>query len=269
MIAADGVEAPLSGRSPLAWSGEREPGARPLRVARVLLGSARRIAGAHRAARAVPRRPDAATAPRIRAFALSRLASDLCTLLGVRVTVSGAVPPGPVVLIANHLGYVDPLVLAGLVPCVPLAKSEVSGWPLLGGLGRQHGVLFVDRACARSGAIALRHARRVLQAGVSVLNFPEGTTTDGATVLPFRRGIFGLARLAGIPVVPVALSFDDPRLSWTGNSAFLPHYLRTAACGAGVVRVRFGCPMTPGRYGSAEDLAGEARVVVEHLLRAA
>jgi 1-acyl-sn-glycerol-3-phosphate acyltransferase len=85
-------------------------------------------------------------------------------------------------------------------------------------------------------------------------------------VLPFRRGVFGLARRLGVAVVPVALAFDEVELCWTGEDLFLPHYVRTAARGGGVVRVRFGCPMTPERYGSAEGLAEEARAVIEHML---
>jgi 1-acyl-sn-glycerol-3-phosphate acyltransferase len=103
---------------------------------------------------------------------------------------------------------------------------------------------------------------------MSVLNFPEGTTSDGERVLPFRRGIFGLARHACVPVVPVALRFDDPELAWFGDALFLPHYARLLGRPETVVRVRFGGPLTPERYGSATDLADEARSAVEHMLRA-
>jgi 1-acyl-sn-glycerol-3-phosphate acyltransferase len=183
----------------------------------------------------------------------------------VNVVVSGPVPAGPVVLVANHVSWLDPLALARLLPCVPFAKREVSTWPIIGAIGRQHGVVFVDRRDAWSGALGLRSALRALAAGVSVLNFPEGTTTTGESMLPFRRGVFGLARLARVPVVPAALGCDDPDLTWTGSDLFLPHYLRTIARRESVIRVRFGWPMTPERYGSAEDLAREARAAVQHL----
>jgi len=198
--------------------------------------------------------------------ALSRLAAEICAVHGYRVHVGGAVPLGPVVLVANHLSYIDPLVLTSLVPCVPLTKREVSRWPLVGALGRAHGVVFVRRDDARSGAAGLLAARRALLAGVSVLNFPEGTTTCGEAVLPFRRGVFGLARRLRIAVVPIALDFDEDELCWTGDARFLPHYFRAAARRGGVVRVRFGCPMTPERYESADSLAGEARAVIAHML---
>jgi 1-acyl-sn-glycerol-3-phosphate acyltransferase len=215
----------------------------------------------------------AATAPtlptshdRSRIYALSRLFADLCAAHDWRIRVRGPVPAGPVLLVSNHVSYLDALVLAGLVPAVPVAKLEVSRWPLIGGVARRHGVLFVDRGDAGSGARVLRRARRALASGLSVLNFPEGTTSSGEQVLPFRRGIFGLARIASVPVVPVALRFDDPDLAWHGDALFLPHYLRLLHRGETTVRVRFGGPLTPERYGSAADLAGEAQAAVEHLL---
>lgn len=226
----------------------------------------RSVAIARRTLRGQAAGADAPTLVRRQAFGLTRLFAEICATSGVQIAVSGPIPQGPVVMVANHVGYLDAIVLASLVPCAPVAKREVAGWPWLGAVGRQHGVLFVERGDAWSGARALRRAGRVLASGISVLNFPEGTTTEGDAILPFRRGIFGVARHAGVPVVPVALGFDDPELAWTGGSLFLPHFLRTLARREIVARVRFGCAMTPARYGGADDLAREARAVVEHLL---
>ena len=209
---------------------------------------------------------DDAALLRSRAWALSRLSSAICASNGLRIAVSGPIPAGPVVLVANHVGYLDPLVLASIVPCVPVAKRELAGWPLIGRAARAHGVLFVNRGEVASGAAVLRGARRALRASLSVLNFPEGTTTHGDGVLPFRRGIFGLARLADVPVVPAALVLEDRALSWVGDELLLPHLARTLARREHAVHVRFGRAMTPRRYGSADDLAREARDVVEHLL---
>ncbi len=239
------------------------------RAAGALLGAARSMSSARHALRQLPGASDTATRTRLRAFAFSRLAAEMCTHFGLRIAISGPVPEGPVVLAANHVGYVDPLLLASLVPCVPLAKREVSRWPVIGKLGCEHGVIFIERGSPRSGARGLRAAHRALAAGVSVLNFPEGTTTAGHRVLAFRRGIFGIARHARVPVVPVALRLEDHRLAWTGDASLLPHLLRTLARGAGRVRVRFGCPMTPERYESGDALAREAQAMVEHLLWAA
>lgn len=205
---------------------------------------------------------------RARIYALSRLFNDLCESHDWRVRVSGPVPAGPVVLVANHVGYLDPLLLSGLVPALPIGKREVSSWPLVGRIARAHGVLFVDRGDPQSGARVLRQARRALRAGISILNFPEGTTSSGEEVLPFRRGIFGLARHARVPVVPIALRLDDPEVAWFGDALFLPHYAKLLRRKETLVRVRFGGALTPERYGSAAGLADEARAAIAHMLRA-
>ena len=145
------------------------------------------------------------------------------------VIVRGArIPAEPCVVVANHLSYIDPLAIVSLVPSVPIAKTEVRGWPLIGELMNQLGVLFVQREDPYSGAQVLRDSMVALRRGLSVLAFPEGTTTTGE-VLPFRRGMFGVAQHTGAPIVPIALRYESEELCWVGNDPFLPHYLRTTA----------------------------------------
>lgn len=231
-----------------------------------LVALRRNVSGACRALGRNRTPLDDAALLRSRAYALSRLSGAICASNGLRIALSGPIPAGPVVLVANHVGYLDPLVLASIVPCIPVAKRELASWPVIGRAAREHGVLFVHRGQVASGASVLRGARRALAASLSVLNFPEGTTTRGDRVLPFRRGIFGLARLADVPVVPAALVLEDEALSWTGDDLLLPHLVRTLARREHAVRVRFGRALLPRRYGSADDLAREAHDVVEHLL---
>ena len=107
----------------------------------------------------------------------------------------------------------------------------------------------------------------MISVSVSVLNFPEGTTASGGQLGTFRRGSFGLARLAGLPVVPAALRYDRCDLTWSGDALFLPHYLRTAAREHVEVDVHFGPPLDSRRYSSAEELAKAARSSVVRLQR--
>lgn len=192
-----------------------------------------------------------------RARELSWVAENLCALHAVRLTVRGCVPSGPVLLVANHMSYFDPLIIASLVPCTAIAKADVSAWPCIGELARRLGVMFVERACPQSGARVLREALRRLSDGVSVLVFPEGTTTRGETVLPFKRGSFGAAVLAGVPIVPVALHYECADMAWVGDATFLPHYLRTITKPYTRVTVDF-LPALP-RAASVDALAAEAR----------
>jgi len=168
--------------------------------------------------------------------------------------------------VANHVSYADAPVLGGLVPCTVIAKGEVRGWPLVGNGADTLGVIFVRRGDSLSGARALRQAGRALAAGVSVLGFPEGTTSRGDDVLPFRRGLFGVARLLDVPVVPIAIHYTTPEMMWVGDTWFLPHYLRTAMRPSSLVQVRIGRAVSPAAYHSAEDLAHRVRSQVRSML---
>ncbi len=220
------------------------------------IGALARLALRHRRV-SVP--ADTAEAIRVRAAVLRGCCSTMVLAHGIRPRVLGRPPAGPTVIVANHLGYLDPLILAALVPCAPIAKREASRWPLIGPALSQMGLVFVDRGDARSGARALRGARRALEAGVSVLVFPEGTTTHGDEVLPFRRGIFGVARHLGVPVVPTALSFADRSCCWVGDAPFAPHYARLAARRTLSLVIRFGEPQAVQGHASlaAERIRGE------------
>jgi 1-acyl-sn-glycerol-3-phosphate acyltransferase len=206
------------------------------------------------------------TSPRERALELSWLAENLCALHGLRAQLRGTLPRGPCVLVANHLSYFDPVVLAAHTPLTAIAKTDVAAWPLVGDALRRLGTTFVDREDAMSGALALRRALRSLQSGVSVLVFPEGTTTRGDQVLPFRRGIFGAARRAGVPVIPVALRYDRPEVAWVGDDSFLPHYVRAMAQPCTRVTVEYLSPLTTERGQRAEGMAEAARRAIARAL---
>lgn len=200
--------------------------------------------------------PSAAPA---RARRLSWMAEQMCALHGVDVVVTGRVPTEPCIFVANHLSYLDPLAILVHAPAFAIAKREVADWPLVGESMRRLGVLFVERGRPESGARVLLEARRHLAAGASILAFPEGTTTRGDRVLPFKRGVFGLARLTGAPIVPVTLRYDTPEAAWVGDAAFIPHYVRTTTRVATRAFVRFGAPLSPSGHESAESYAELAR----------
>jgi 1-acyl-sn-glycerol-3-phosphate acyltransferase len=205
-------------------------------------------------------------APRARAAIFQRGMAGVAASQGLDIRIRGALPAGPAILVANHVSYLDPVVIGALTPCAAIAKGEVASWPLIGDTARSVGVSFVDRTSAWSGAIALRRSLAVLAAGASVLNFPEGTTTDGSRLLPFRRGIFGLARLAGVPVVPIALRYEPADLAWTGNASFLPHYVYLSGRPSSVVHVDIA-PALADVDAGADELARQSYHRIARLLR--
>lgn len=196
------------------------------------------------------------------AGALSAAVRELCAIHAIEVDVQGMFPDRPCVLVANHVSYIDPLVILAQMPAAPIAKAEVADWPVIGPAASSLGVNFVDRGSILRRARTLRRAVDTLRDGVCVLNFPEGTTTRGNRLLPFRRGIFGAAILAEVPVVPIAVTYDDRDLAWTDNEMFLPHYWRFATQFRPRARLVVRAPMWPRPTEQAVDFAARVRAAI-------
>lgn len=208
-----------------------------------------------------------AMSPDERARELAWVAENMCALHGVRISLRGTLPAQPSLLVANHVSYFDPMIIGSLTPCTAVAKREVGSWPMVGDLLRRLGVLYVERECGHSGARVLRTMLRSLEQGISVLVFPEGTTTIGEQVLPFRRGSFGVALHAGVPIVPIAVSYERKSAAWVGDDPFLPHYMRTIATPYTRVTVDVLPQLSLRSADDADELAQKARRAIEQKLR--
>jgi 1-acyl-sn-glycerol-3-phosphate acyltransferase len=177
--------------------------------------------------------------------------------MGIACTVEGPLPvitPNGLAVVSNHLSYLDILVYSAVTPCVMVAKSEIRGWPLLGWITAQAGTVYVQRADVKGGQTqthaqvnaAMRDAYR---SGLPVLFFPEGTTTDGSEVLPFRRGLYHSVLADDVPMNAAALSYvlDDPNPDATvandvcfwGDMVFAPHLFRCLGLRGLRVNIRF------------------------------
>lgn len=206
-----------------------------------------------------------ASSPSARALGLYNACVALCRSHGFDVRCRGHLPGGPVVIVANHLSWVDVPVLGTLTPSMMIAKGEIADWPFIGEMSHKFGVGFVRRGDAHSGARALKQSLRALRRGVSVVGFPEGTTSR--ELLPFKRGMFGLAQLAGVPIVPAAISYTDPKLAWIGDDWFVPHYFRTVSRERTPVHIQLGRPIAPSLALRPEELAQIARARIAELSR--
>jgi len=207
--------------------------------------------------------------PRDRLAAAHRLAGALGTIArahDIVVTHRGEVPRTRALIVANHVGYLDPLAVLPVCPAIPVAKREVEGWPIVGPIAHRLGVVFVERDDPPAGARVLRRIHDLLVAGVSVLNFPEGTTTAGDHVEPFWRGGFGIARRLGVPVIPVAIRYADPALAWYGGATFFPHYVRTLARPRIEIALEFGAALEPRTGESPEAMAARCRNTIARML---
>jgi 1-acyl-sn-glycerol-3-phosphate acyltransferase len=164
--------------------------------------------------------------------------------LGIELHLDGEFPSRGL-LVANHLGYLDILVLSALHPCVFVSKQEVRSWPLFGLMAQLSGTVFVDRARTSAAHTANVQMSRALSQGAVVVLFPEGTSSDGSRVLPFRPALFDAATKAGAYVVSAHISYDVADGSaandvcYWGDMSFLPHLLRLLSRHGICARVRF------------------------------
>ncbi|MCP3980114.1 MAG: 1-acyl-sn-glycerol-3-phosphate acyltransferase [bacterium] len=192
----------------------------------------------------------------------------LCTVLGIRRDVVGR-PEGELfAVVANHVSYVDILVLASLYPSVFVAKHEVAGWPLFGRVARNAGTLFVNRERTRDVVRVGRDMKRALAEGCSLTLFPEGTSTSGAQVLPFLPSLLEPMAQSGVPCFSVSLTYETPGSSappsetvcWWGDADFVPHVKRLLRIPRIVARVRFA--EAPVVSHDRKELAEQLRVQV-------
>jgi 1-acyl-sn-glycerol-3-phosphate acyltransferase len=131
----------------------------------------------------------------------------LARILAVQVTCTGTPAASATLWVANHISWLDIPVLGGVIaPCF-LSKQEVRDWPVIGWLARQAGTLFITRGKAGAAAQASAAILATLQAGRSVLLFPEGTTTTGQDVGTFHARLFAAAQDAGVTVQPIAVRY--------------------------------------------------------------
>ena len=116
-----------------------------------------------------------------------------CRLLGIHVQAQGLVSRDqPVLFVANHASYLDIVVLGSLIPGSFVAKAEIAGWPLFGLLAKLQRTVFIDRR----GSRAADHRDDIgarLEAGDNLILFPEGTSSDGNRVMPFKSALFSVA----------------------------------------------------------------------------
>ncbi|HPW08811.1 MAG TPA: lysophospholipid acyltransferase family protein [Burkholderiaceae bacterium] len=155
---------------------------------------------------------------RVQAWAIKML-----SCLAIKLVVKGKPPvSGPVLLAANHISWLDILVMHAARHCRFVSKSDVKHWPLIGTLATGAGTLYIERESRRDAMRVVHHMAESLRSGDVLAVFPEGTTSNGVDLLPFHANLIQAAISAGSPVQPVALSFVDRT---TGQTSLAPCYI--------------------------------------------
>jgi lyso-ornithine lipid O-acyltransferase len=200
----------------------------------------------------------------------------LCRLLGLEVRVVGRpateAPEGrPVLFLSNHSSWLDILVLGSVLEACFVSKGEVGTWPLIGTVARLGRTVFVSRSRGATGREADAMRRR-LNAGDSLVLFPEGTSNDGTRVLPFRSSFLATADAAR-QVQPVSLVYDRlgglpacrrdrPLFAWYGDMEIGSHFWRLARRSGTRATVLLHEPFSPAALPDRKALAAEAGRIV-------
>jgi 1-acyl-sn-glycerol-3-phosphate acyltransferase len=187
--------------------------------------------------------------------------------LGIRSCIEGE-PPVRGVVVSNHLSYLDIAIFSSTMRCFFVAKAEISKWPYFGEAARSGGTLFIDRSSHASAAEVAAAIGTRISLPVPVLFFPEGTSTDGTSVLRFHTGLFEPAIVAQAPVTAAAIRYvladgtEERELCWFGDEGFLSHLWRALGTARFMAKVRFGEPQVYPDRRSAARLTREAVVAM-------
>ena len=195
---------------------------------------------------------------------------------GIRVRRHGELSdPAGALIVANHISWVDIVVLASLADAGFIAKAEIASWPVIGSLARLYGCLFVARD-SRSCLQELAAEMEAYPPRSGLILFPEGTTGHGEGVLPFRSSLFACTGDRWPQVQPVTIAYRTRaggglspqarrRIAWLDDDELLPHAFALAAAGGAVVEVWFESSFAPA---SRKHAAETSRQLIASRLEA-
>lgn len=214
-------------------------------------------------------------------FVIPRFYHAVCArIIGIDIVVRGRpAGAGPVLVVSNHSSYLDITVLGALIEGSFVAKSEVAGWPGFGFLARLQRTVFIERKARSTAGRQRDDLKARLEAGDTLILFPEGTSSDGNRTLPFKTALFAVAgtRVGGHPVrvqpvsvtptrldgLPMGFAFR-PFYAWYGDMDLAPHLWQAFCAGRMEVVVEFHEPVTLEAFSSRKALAEHCQRAVAH-----
>ena len=185
-----------------------------------------------------------------------------CRVLGIQVTKHGSMPSSGL-LVSNHLSYLDIVVLSSIRPSVFVAKRDLASWPLFGWLAHAAGAIFVDRERRFSSNKAVDLVRKAIASGSVVVLFPEGTSSNGSTVLPFKSALLESAVQLLCPVTSASVDYalDDgsvaDEICYWRDMTLLPHLLNLLF--KREIRATYSFSSAKIRLGDRKEIAHELR----------
>ena len=178
-------------------------------------------------------------------------ARGMLSAIGIEVRVKGHPAHGPVLMAANHISWLDILVMHAACHCRFVAKSEIRDWPVLGTLTTGGGSLYIERSSNRDALRVVHQMAEAVQQGHVLAVFPEGGTGDGITLLPFHANLLQAAISVSAPIQPIALQFIDAHTHdislapcYRDNDTLIGSLWRTLCAPPLLAQVRYGDTQT-------------------------
>lgn len=173
-------------------------------------------------------------------------------------------------MVCNHMSYFDILILSSVRPAVFVTSVEMERTFFLGDMAKLGGSFFVDRINRRKMKSEVEALVNLLNQGFNVFIFPEGTSTDGSEILPFKKSLFRVPFQAQFPILPICLKYrtidgkpfsmeNCDRVCWHGDMTFAPHFLQLLGVKEVIVDVHYLNPLYPKDFANHGDLALAAR----------
>ena len=204
----------------------------------------------------------------VRAVWLHSWCRFACRVLGIRIRTHGSMPSSGL-LVSNHLSYLDIIVLSSIRSCVFVAKRDVAKWPLFGWLAHAAGTIFVDRDRRFSSPKIVDSIRDAIAGGSVVVLFPEGTSSDGSTVLPFKSTLLESAVQLRSPIAAASIEYALNDGSVAGEVCYwrdmtlVPHLLNLFF--KRVIHANYSISPAKVRAGNRKEIARELRDEIESM----
>lgn len=192
--------------------------------------------------------------------------TGLLAAFNIHVQKTGAVPSTNTTLtgtmfVANHISWSDIHALNSVIPLRFIAKSEIKNWPIFGFLVSKANTLFIDRSKKQDAKRTIDIAHQSLQSGDNLCFFPEGTTTDGTEIKPFKSSLIQAAILAKSSIYPVALHYPNAdgsintEIAYAGDTTLGESMHKMLLQKKPVIVLHFLAPITPAEYATMDRRA--------------
>jgi len=163
----------------------------------------------------------------------------------------------------NHRSYIDVFLMLAYSPSTIVGKAEILKWPVLGHAMKYGRTIIVNRGEMRSRIDTMRKIGESVMNGISVMIFPEGTTSKGPGILSFKKGTFNVAAELNIPIIPCAICYEDVDHAWVGDDSFVSHFFRQMWKPFSRVEVRFGDPICNNNFNVLKE---ETKLSIKSML---